>query len=258
MRLSTISFVAVAFMLVPAFLSGQQVDPSVQAIDPTVASRVQDPDQPDSPLLPGGSSAWTGQPIMSQTPSTGASSGSPQQQTGSPSKANQFPSLVGISTWGPSSFGSSSSPNASAVQDALNVTGAPAHSQGGSRSSRNMFSRKPNITTASANQQSTRPGRSEDELSVEQNQPSSSNLKLRGLKRAAARQTRSRITNPFQAKADAANAGHWGADTSSAYAIAQQQHEAGMLLHYGFNARSDRQTRRKHRKRRRAAASTSR
>lgn len=256
-RTTLILAAVAAFILAPLLLSGQEVDPSVPAIDPSVNRSVQDPDFPDNAMLPGGSSAWTGQPIMSQTPSTAPGSA---PKTGSPSRASQFPSLVGVSTWGQSSFGSSSSPNASGAQDSLNLTGARAHPQGASRWSKNTLSRKANATTASADPQSTRSGRAEDELSVEQNQSSSasSNLKLRGLKRATARSTRSRITNPFQAKADAATSAHWGADKLSAYALASQQHEAGMLLHYGFNARSDRQARRKRRKRGAATNSTSR
>jgi hypothetical protein len=255
-----IILIAVAVcMLIPRLLSAQEVDPSVQAIDPSVNSRVQDPDSPDNALLPGGSSAWTGQPIMSQTPTTGASgtSGSPQK-TGSASRPSQFPSLVGVSAWGQSSFGSSSSQNASGAQDSLSLTGARTRPQLASRWSRNAFSRKSNVTAASADPQSSRSGRAGDELSVEENRPSNSNLKLRGLKRATQRSTRSRITNPFQAKADAATAAHWGSDQSSTYALTQQRHESGMLLHYGFNARSDRQAHRKRRKRGAATNSTSR
>ena len=142
----TILIAVAVSMLIPRLVSGQEVDPSVQAIDPSVNFRVQDPDFPDIALLPGGSSAWTGQPIMSQTPTTGAT-GSPQK-AGSASRASQFPSLVGISTWGQSSFGSSSSPNASGAQDSLNLTGARARPQGASRWSKNTFSWKANVMTA--------------------------------------------------------------------------------------------------------------
>jgi hypothetical protein len=50
-------------LLVPCGLLGQAVDPSVQAVDPSVNPRVQDVDHPDSALLPGGSTAWTGQRV---------------------------------------------------------------------------------------------------------------------------------------------------------------------------------------------------
>lgn len=74
------------------------------------------------------------------------------------------------------------------------------------------------------------------------------NLKLRKLKQATAKSARLRITNPFQAKADAATSAHWGSDRSSARALEQQQHEGSMLLQSGFNARDER---RKHHSRKR-------
>src|SRR6202050_2313523 len=85
------SIVLAAFLLVPKVLPGQQADAGVNAIDPTVNSRVQDLDHPDNPLLSGGSAAWTGQPSMSQTPSVAV------QRL----RVNQFPSLVGASTGAP-------------------------------------------------------------------------------------------------------------------------------------------------------------
>ena len=91
MDLRATSIVIAALLLVPRVLPAQQADPGVTAIDPTVNSRVQDLDHPDNPLLSGGSTAWTGQPSMSDAPSA------PVQRL----RVNQFPSLVVTSTWAP-------------------------------------------------------------------------------------------------------------------------------------------------------------
>jgi hypothetical protein len=238
-----IGLLIAAFVLAPAVLSGQAVDPSLEAIDPSVNSRIQDPDHPDSPLLPGGSSSWTGQPIMSQTQTAGAS-GAGQKPgsatSGTTIRTNQFPSLVGASAWGGSSLAVSSSQTA--------TTTTPEHVQTASRWMKTAASRRLNMMTAAADVKSAKLGHSDDDfsedaLSIEQKQLADANLKLRKLKQAADRSKRSRITNPFQAKADAATAAHWGSDTSSARALAQQQHESGMLLHSGFNARTARRKR---------------
>jgi hypothetical protein len=233
--LKTINIVIAAFMLVPGVLSGQAVNVGVAAVDLTVKSRVQDPDRPESALFPGGSTAWTGQPIMSQTQPSGTSGSA--QKPGSTSRTSQFPSLVGNSAWGPSGIGTSSSQNASGTQ---------VHTQNVSRWTKAPVSRKLNVMMATAEVQSARPGRAQSEFSVEQNELSDTNLQLRKLKQAAARSVRSRTANPLRSKADAATASHWGGGKLSASAIAQQQHESGMLLLYGFNARSNRQ---KHRHR---------
>jgi hypothetical protein len=287
MRLVIISVVAAAFTLVPALLSGQAVDSSVQGIDPTVASRVQDPDQPDNALLPGGSSAWTGQPIMSQTQSSGTSG--PAQKGGSIAGTNQFPSLVGISTWGPSSSAawagnpivsetaSSGTPGSaqgagsmgkgtlfqnligvsvwgsspSTAASSLNASGAQGQGLSALRWNKAAGFRKLNLSTPTAIAETARSNRSEDEIldgifSGAQNGSPNSNDKLRKLKQATAKSARLRVTNPFQSKSDASTAGLWGGDKSSARALAQQQHESGMLLQSGFSARSER---RKHRRR---------
>jgi len=130
MYLRATSVVIAAFLLVPRVLPGQQVDPGVNAIDPTVNSRVQDPDESDNALLPGGSDAWTGQPIMSQTPSV------PVQRL----RVIQFPSLAGTaSKWAPT-FSALSSASGVMVSDvsaldaaatnASTWTGQPIMSQG--------------------------------------------------------------------------------------------------------------------------------
>lgn len=237
MYLKIISAVVAAFLLVPGVLSGQAVNPSVDAIDPAVHSRVQDPDQPDNALLPGGSSAWTGQPIMSQTPTSGASGAG--QKPGTTTRTSQFPSLAGLSAWGGSSLTPSSSQSA---------TTSPERVQTASRWTKAAASRKLNVMMAAADVKSAKLGHSDDDfsedaLSIEQKQLADANSKLRKLKQAADRSKRSRITNPFQARADAATAAHWGSDTSSARALAQHQHESGMLLHSGFNARTARKRR---------------
>jgi hypothetical protein len=297
MRISIINVVAAAFLFVPPLLSGQQVDPSVQAIDPTVPARVQDPDQPNNALLPGGSSAWTGQPMMIPAASSGASGA--VQGLGSASRASQFPSLIEMSTWTPStsaawagqsvmsptpSLGSSllsssgsSSGAPGAVQgssgsvsqaaelqnpagvstwgrssfsiaSSLNASGSQGQLQSGVRWTTAAALRKLSLLTPATAAEAARTGRSQDELleeafSVEQNRSSESTDKLRKLKQATARSARLRITNPFQSKADASTAPHWGSDESNSRALDQQQHESGLLLKSGFGARTARRKR---------------
>ena len=290
MRLVITLAIAAAFLSDAGVLSAQQVDPGVVAFDPSVNSRVQDPDRPDNPLLPGSNSswsspwtlqpimngasfagtsgpaqslgpvnkasqfpslggtsvwgassastAWAGQPVMSDAPAAGTAG--PAPRAGSVRGGSQFPSLVGISVWGLSSAASSSS---------LNANGA----RGQTVVARN---RKRDVTTVTDYMQSARMRRLEDESSVEslavqqaaeraaeQDELSDPHLKLRELKQelkqsaAAARSARLRIANPFQSKADALTV-HWGRDASSASALGQQQHETGLLMHYGFNARN--------------------
>lgn len=232
MSLRTVTVITV-FLLAPGFLSAQEVNTRVGAIDPAVHSRVQDPDQPDSPLLPGGSSAWTGQPIMSQTPSSAVSGAA--QKPGSMSKSSEFPGLVGVSVWGPSAVAPTPSADASSAQE---------QAPNAKHMTKATVSRKLNVMAA-IEAQSVKSGGLTDEFLVEQNLLSSSNPNLRKLKRATGKSARLRITRPFQGKADAATASLWGADNSSSYALGQQENESGMLLHYGFNARSNRRAERK-------------
>ena len=281
MHLRATSIVIAALLLVPRVLPGQQVDPAVNALDPTVNSRVQDVDVPSTALLRGGSVAWTGQPIMSQTASI------PAQRI----RVNQFPSLAGTSTWGrPTSSSTSFAPDASAAHasvwtgqaimteapsvraqkgrvnqfpslasvstwgrtspasatdsSASNAANVPVRAQG-VRSTKTVLSRKLNMTAGSVNLEPARSISSLDELATEVNQQTGTNggLELQRLRQETARSTqsaRTRITNPLRASADAASAGRWRSDQSSARALAQQQHEAGMLLHYGFNVRKPR------------------
>jgi hypothetical protein len=279
MYLRATSIVIAALLLVPRVLPGQQVDPSVYAIDPTVNSRVQDIDFPASALLPGGSAAWTGQPIMSQTPSL------PPQRI----KVNQFPSLVGASTWGrPTSSGASLPSNVSATgasawtgqpimtqapsvraqtgrvsqfpslasvstwgptspasatdSSAPNAAGVPDRARGGLLSTKTARSRKLNMTTATVDLYSAKSISSQDEFAagVKLQTRTGAALELRKVRQETAQSARARITNPLRASADAATAGRWHSDQSSARALAQQEHEAGLLLHYGFDARKTR------------------
>jgi len=102
------------------------------------------------------------------------------------------------------------------------------------------------LTLANAEAQSKKSDRAEDELLVEQKKMSDAELTLRKVKQATARSARLRVTNPFQSKADASSAGRWGGDQSSARALANQQHETGMLLKSGFGARTTRRRKRAH------------
>jgi hypothetical protein len=257
MRLSGTVVLIAVLMGAPAILLGQQVDPSVPAIDPTAHARVQDPDQPLSPLLPGGSSAWTGQPIMSEVPSSSAYRS--YQKLVSASAASQFSGSTGASTWGPAAVtpSTSSTPlNAGPTPDLASTNTVRAHALSMTlRSKVGGSSRKLNLETMTEQGQSTKAGPSQsgpspeeiaEALGVQQNGSSNSELKLRKLKQANTRSARLRLNNPFQSRSDAATAGRWGADSSSTNAMAQQKHESGMLLHYGFNARTERKKHRRH------------
>jgi hypothetical protein len=282
MHLRTTSIVIATFLLVPGVLPGQQVDASVNAIDPTVNSRVQDPDQPGNALLLGGTAAWTGQPIMSQTPSvpiqrlrviqfpslagvtskwgpkfspissttdpspTGASAWTGQPiMSQAPSvlaqrdRVNQFPSLAGISTWGITASATDASASAQSVLSATKTA----------------QSRKRNMTGATGDLRSAKlsSSSSQDELALLEEKQLTLNsvaLELRKLRQEAARSSRLarlKIADPLHATADAASAGLWHSDQFSARALAQQQHESSLLLHYGFDAHNGtrRQRRRK-------------
>jgi hypothetical protein len=96
------------------------------------------------------------------------------------------------------------------------------------------------MTVATDDLQSAKSISIEDQLAAEQNQQTgtSAALELRKLRQETSQSARTRITSPLRASADAATAGRWHSDQSSLRALAQQQHEAGTLLHYGFNARN--------------------
>jgi len=284
MRLSTLSIGLAVFIIVPSVLSGQQVDPGVAAIDPSVHSRVQDPDQPSNALLPGGSNSWTGQPTMTPQPSSGPSAAA--QRLHLTSGSNQFPSLMdvsswtpssstvwagnapiaaaqptggtaqlqnltGISAWGSSSSSSSASTVASSVNTSVNGSKIQGQIQGTYKWNRlaGFHGANPLTPTAAAAETATSARQSdilEELFPGEQNKSSNSIENLRKLKQSAARPARLKLNNPFQSKADASTAAHWGADMSSAYAMAQKKHESGMLLQGGFNARTERKKHRHH------------
>jgi hypothetical protein len=238
----------VAVLLIPAMLCGQEVNPAVNAIDPTVQSRVQDPDRPDSPLLPGGSSAWTGQPIMTHSPSS-----VPPALLQRPDFFNrQFPSLMSTSTWSRSSTAVSSYLNAAGSLDPQNANQVPGHPQTASQWSKTAERLKLMIAAKVAEVQAARSSRSPEELSVAQNVTSDLEIRSRRLRRTSARSTRVRAYNPLRSRADSSGSRLWDHDRLSARALAQKQHETGMLLHHGFNARTEQRKRR-----RRAAAATS-
>ena len=99
------------------------------------------------------------------------------------------------------------------------------------------------MTLAGVELQTTKSDRSTEE-SFDLSELSDPKAKLRVLKRAAQKTARLKIVNPFQSKADAANAGRWHASLSSASALEQQSHEETLLLHSGYNAQTERQRRR--------------
>jgi hypothetical protein len=229
----TAALITTAFSLVPCGLVGQQVDPSVQPVDPSANVRVQDVDRPDSALLPGGSNAWTGQPIMSQTSSLPA-------QKSSAVKSNQFPSLTGVSTWGTTPVSELA---------ASNTTQAPDRARGAQPSSKFPLSRKTGTKIATVDVQLAKSNATEEEIAEqekleEENQQARNNnggLNLHKLRQETARSTRStrtRVTNPLRAKADAASSGRWHSDQSSSYALNQQQHEENSRLQNGYYDRA--------------------
>jgi len=225
MRMNTkTAIITTVFLLVPGGLLGQQVDPSVQPVDPSVNPRVQDVDHPDSSLLPGGSSAWTGQPIMSQMPAAST-------QKDSALKNNQFPSLTSVSAWGTTSVVDSSASNAGS---------APDRARGGLPSRKTSLSRKLNMTLATnLGLHSTNTDRVEEETAAAENQltQTSAALELRALRRETSRSTRSvrpKTVNPLVAKADAATAGGWRSDQFSANALEQRRHDEAVLMQHGY------------------------
>ena len=207
-----------AFMLVPGLLLAQEVNARVDSIDPAAQLRVQDPDRSDNAMVP-------------------SSSGSAQRLT---PNANQYPSLSKASVWGPSSLAATPSQGVASIQG---------RTQGSQRSMRANGTRRLNATTTVAEIQSARLGRlpQAEAGALEANGPANSpKLNLIRLKRAVTRSARIRITSPFQeGKQDTEE--RWQHDSSSARALAQQQHESGLLLQQGFNARSERRAHRGHR-----------
>jgi hypothetical protein len=103
-------------------------------------------------------------------------------------------------------------------------------------------SRKLNLKLANGDLHSAKSSSSPDELALLEEKQltlTSVALELRTLRQEAARSSRSarsKIADPLHAKADTASAGLWHSDQSSARALAQQQHQSGLLLRYGFNA----------------------
>lgn len=253
MRLHNLIIAISVLMFVPLGVFGQQVDPSVQPVDPSVNPRVQDVDRPGSPLLPGGSAAWTGQPIMSQA------SFAPTQKdsaTGSVVNNGQFPSLGSMSAWGPAPVPSSipNSDNASATPGVASATSKSDNNRVPSGSLAKKIEQYRKLDTLAAdNTQSARSATIDDALvarELNQLTGASGVLAVQKLRRETARSTRStrtKIYDPLRAKADAASAGRWQSDQSSDYALKQQQHETGALLQNGFYDR-DEQRRRHHRR----------
>lgn len=234
----TILIAVATLTLVPVTFYGQVVDPSVPAYDPSVNASVQDPDHPDSALLPGGSAAWTGQPIMSQA-ATSAQPGS--------ARGNQFPSLTPASWWAGVSTSALSASSGSASLQSTNVAQDRNQMPGASKWTRLTGTRKRNRTLVDFELQSQKTNRSTDEFSTQQNESSDPKAKLRMLRRAGQRTARVRTVNPFQNSADATTSGRWHGSLSSASALEQRRHEEALLVMRGYNAQTERRRRRSHR-----------
>lgn len=242
---NTPSIALTAIIFSSALLSAQEVNVRVDPIDSTARSRIQDGDQPDSASSSGSSFIWTVQQAMDPTPRPSASG--PPQKPGTGSGTSQFPSLFGMSAWGPSWLTSSSS---------LNVTDVPTPARSVRPWTKANTSHKLNLRATTKAGQTTRLGPRQDVSSVEGNEsllqdefsvegsgPTKSNLALlRELKRTNTRSARLRAVKRFQAKADAFT-GSWDRDASSARALQQQEHESGLVLQQGFNAQRERKTR---------------
>jgi hypothetical protein len=244
-------FVVTVLMLVSGAVLGQQVDPSVQPVDPSVNPRVQDVDRPDSALLPGGSSSWTGQPIMSQTPS-GATEKDFAVNSG------LFPSLTSMSTWGTTPLAAPSSSNSDGAVPTPVAGSASSNTKKLRLRNESLAAklgryRKLNAPAADSDAQSSRSATIDDALleqALKQLMGTGGAAALQKLRQETARSsrsTRTRIYNPLRAKADAASASRWQSDQSSDYALKQQQHETGVLLQNGFYDRTER--RRRHHRR---------
>ena len=205
----------------PSLISPSTWAPKFSAL--ATASGAPTSDIPAMDAAATNASTWAGQPTMGQGPAAAAQK----------APVSQFPSLTSMSTWD-ITF------SALAMDAARSAVAAPDRGRN-ALASKTASSRKLNMKVASADLRSAKSSTIQDELALlEQNQMTSSSVavELRKLRVEAARSSRSarlKLADPLHAKADVASGGLWHSDQSSARALAQQQHAAGLLLQNGFN-----------------------
>ena len=238
----TIRLLAATLTFLPVTIWGQAVDPSVPSFDPSVKARVQDPDHPDSPLSPGARGRWMREQPTSTATAVPAGPAQPGYRPG------QFPSLTGRSSWIGASRGALAAGNEAASLQTSGVVEGRSPTLNASRLGTKLTgARKQMLILAGVELEQARSSRSTDEYSAEQ-EPSDLNAKLRMLKQAAQKSARLRVTNPFQNKADAANAGRWRGTVLTAGSLEQQRHQETQLLARGYGTPDQRHRYHHHRK----------
>jgi hypothetical protein len=233
--------VVAASTFLPVLACGQAVDPSVGTVDPSVNARVQDSDHSIT-LLPGASGPWTGELSLNPAPA----SAKPVQAGAS--TASQFPSLTGMSSWGGTPFTSSNTQTASTPPQSSNTgqdrTSVLLASQWSKLTGTKLTDPRKLAMILSAVEVSPKKFDATDEFSAERNESTDPKAQLRTLKRAAQRTARVKITNPFQNKADAANAGRWRGTVFTAHSLEQERHQEALRMLQGYTDQTERKQRR--------------
>lgn len=232
--------VAAALTLSSVIARGQAIDPSIGAVDSSVSPRVQDSDHPVSPLFPGASGPWTGE--LNVTP---ASASAKVIQTGA-SRANQFPSLSGTSSWGGVSSSASNTQSTATPSPSTTTMQTRNPLLNTSQWNRLSTSQKKALVLAAAELAQGKTNRATDEFSIDKNESSDQNAKLRMLKRATQKTARAKIVNPFQNKADATNVGRWRGTVLTASSLEEQRHNEASLVLHGYETTTERKRHRRH------------
>jgi hypothetical protein len=233
-------------------IMAQEVSAGVDGVDASIQSRVQDPDllttQPNltsqsSISSSGASDSWW----IGQVTTTGKGpSDSPRQQQTMPQVS---------ATWTSNPF------MISAYSTATNATASASGTDGQTQKSKPLKSTfadriKKYVSTSTNDEQAgsvfgtSRTDDSDTTASI-LNAPKASVFDPQRLRRMmrttrAARNTRSRVANPFAPNVPEASGPAWS-NASSAEGLRQQSHESSYLLRYGFNAQ--REERAHHRRR---------
>jgi hypothetical protein len=234
-----------ALTFLPCLACGQAVDPSVGAVDSSVNTRVQDSEHPIT-LLPGASGSWTGELSLNPAPASAK-----PVQTGA-STAGQFPSLAGMSSWSGTPSTASNTQTASTPPQSSN-TGQDRNSlllasQWSKLTGTKLTDPRKLAMILSAVEGAPKKSDAIDEFSAERNESTDPKAQLRTLRRAAQKTARVKITNPFQNKADAANAGHWRGTVFTARSLEQERHQEALRMLQGYTDQTERK-RRRHRHR---------
>ena len=225
-------------IFLPTLVWGQAFDRSVAISDPSIKTRVQDSDQPDNPLsFPGASGPWTGQ-LALNPPAPSAIA----VQTGA-SRASQFPSLNGMSTWSGTSSGTSNMKTGGTLPQGSSVAQDRNPLLSASRFTKLTGSKKTTMVLSQVELGTSKTSHASDEFA--QQELTDPKADLRKLKRAAQKTARVRITDPFQNKADAANAGRWHGTVLTARSMEQERHQESLRMLQGYTDETDRKQRRR-------------